>query len=134
MRGEALQIGGRRQHHRPERRQRRLQCSLAERRYRALTQRLPIGIVGIGGDAQHDVGEVARVCPDLVVANKEENRELDVQRLRDRGIAVWVTDIEDVPQALAAMRRLFVEALGWDAPSWLDDADAAWAPPSPAPR
>ena len=29
-----------------------------------------------------------------MIANKEENRELDVRRLRADGIPVWVTDIE----------------------------------------
>lgn len=88
----------------------------------------------VRGTKNPNLDAIAALDPQLVVANKEENRELDVQRLRDRGIGVWVTDIEDVPQALAAMRRLFVEALGWDAPSWLDDADAAWATPRPLTR
>jgi hypothetical protein len=68
------------------------------------------------------------------VANKEENRELDVRRLRERGIAVWVTDIETVPQSIASMRRLFREGLGLDQdPSWLSAAEAAWLGPVPTP-
>jgi hypothetical protein len=64
------------------------------------------------------------------VANKEENRELDVQRMRTRGIPVWVTDIETVPAAVASMRRLFLEVLevGED-PAWLGAAEAAWCGP-----
>ncbi|MEZ5194663.1 MAG: helical backbone metal receptor [Nocardioides sp.] len=53
----------------------------------------------------------SRARPDLVVANQEENRELDVRRLRGAGTAVWVTRIESVPEAIASMRRLLAEAL-----------------------
>lgn len=80
----------------------------------------------VRGTKTPDVAAIAELAPDLVVANKEENRELDVKRLRDKGIAVWVTDIETVPQALDSMRRLFTEALGWGSPGWLDEADALW--------
>ncbi len=80
----------------------------------------------VRGTKNPNLDAIADLAPDLVVANKEENRELDVKRLRERGIEVWVTDIETVPQALASMRRLFVEALGWPVPDWLDEADAAW--------
>ena len=34
-----------------------------------------------------------------MIANREENRKLDVTRLRDAGLAVWVTVIESVPEA-----------------------------------
>ena len=59
-----------------------------------------------------------------MVANKEENRELDVRRLRDAGVRVWVTDIETVPQALASLGRLFDEGLRWPRPDWLAQAAA----------
>ena len=49
---------------------------------------------------------IIALAPDLVIANREENRELDVTRLREAGLAVWVTVIESVPEALASMRRL----------------------------
>jgi ABC-type Fe3+-hydroxamate transport system substrate-binding protein len=72
------------------------------------------------------------LAPDLVLANQEENRRIDVERLRAAGISVWVTVIESVPQALASLRRMFLEALGWDVPVWLDEADAEWSQPAPA--
>ncbi|HSV37283.1 MAG TPA: helical backbone metal receptor, partial [Nocardioidaceae bacterium] len=62
----------------------------------------------------------------LVVANKEENREIDVRRLREADVNVWVTHIETVPEAIASMRRLF-EALGWGEPEWLTDVAERWA-------
>jgi ABC-type Fe3+-hydroxamate transport system substrate-binding protein len=88
----------------------------------------------VRGTKNPDLAAVAALEPDLVVANKEENRELDVTRLRERGVAVWVTDIETVPQSLASMRRLLGEALGLDEPDWLAEADAAWSGPVPAPH
>ena len=36
-----------------------------------------------------------------MIANREENRQLDVQRLRDAGVPVWVTVIESLDEALA---------------------------------
>ena len=70
--------------------------------------------------------------PDLVLANQEENRRIDVERLRAAGIPVWVTVIEGVPQALASLREMFQLALGRGAPPWLDEADVAWNRPIPA--
>ena len=93
-----------------------------------------LDVTRVRGTKNPDLGAVAALGPDLVVANKEENRELDVRRLRDRGVAVWVTDIETVPQALASMRRLFAEALGVGEPGWLRAAAAAWSGPTPAPH
>jgi len=85
------------------------------------------GVTRVRGTKNPDLAAVSALRPDLVVANKEENRELDVRRLRERGIPVWVTDIETVPASIASMRRLFREvlALGED-PGWLLAAEAAW--------
>ncbi|WP_375003754.1 helical backbone metal receptor [Aeromicrobium sp. CTD01-1L150] len=68
--------------------------------------------------------------PDLVIANQEENRELDVRRLHDAGVPVWVTRIETLDEAFTSMRRVFSEALGHDVPSWLADAERAWSEPA----
>src|SRR5262245_39768484 len=88
----------------------------------------PVGLeVGrVRGTKNPDLRAVAQLAPDLVLANREENRELDVRRLREAGVPVWVTVIESVPQALASLRRVFTDALGWDVPSWLEQVDAAW--------
>jgi hypothetical protein len=88
----------------------------------------------VRGTKNPDLAAVAALEPDLVVANKEENRELDVRRMRERGIPVWVTDIETVPQAVASMRRLFTEALGVTEPAWLAGAERAWCGPVPPAR
>lgn len=83
----------------------------------------------VRGTKNPDVRAIADLAPDLVVANREENRELDVRRLRERGVPVWVTEIETVPQALGALDRLYAEALGWPHPDWLATARARWSDP-----
>lgn len=88
----------------------------------------------VRGTKNPDLRAVESLAPDLVIANREENRELDVRRLRERGVTVWVTDIETVPAALASMRRLLVEACGWTEPGWLVEADRAWAGEPPPAR
>lgn len=88
----------------------------------------------VRGTKNPDLAAVRALSPDLVVANREENRELDVRRLREAGVAVWVTDIETVPQALASLTRLYELALGWPVPGWLAEADQRWNRALSAPR
>lgn len=85
----------------------------------------------VRGTKNPDLAAIKALAPDLVIANKEENRQLDIERLRAAGIRVWVTDIETLDQAFASMRRLFVEALGWEVPSWLIEAERIWSEPAP---
>jgi ABC-type Fe3+-hydroxamate transport system substrate-binding protein len=87
----------------------------------------------VRGTKNPDLAAVRALAPDLVVANMEENRELDVRRLREAGVPVWVTRIETVDQALASMTRLLSEALGLPDPPWLVSARALWSQPV-APR
>ncbi|OAB87437.1 cobalamin-binding protein [Janibacter melonis] len=93
-----------------------------------------LDVARVRGTKNPDLAAVRALSPDLVVANKEENRELDVRRLRESGVAVWVTDIETVPEALASMRRLITGPLALDAPTWLDEADELWGGPPPPVR
>lgn len=93
-----------------------------------------LDVARVRGTKNPDVRAIAALHPDLVVANMEENRRIDVERLRAAGVAVWVTRIEDVPGALASLGRLFTDALGWGRPAWLDEAAAAWSKPSPPRR
>lgn len=91
-------------------------------------------VVRVRGTKNPDVRAIVDLEPDLVIANKEENRELDVRRLREAGVPVWVTDIETLEGAFASLERLFDVALGWGRPDWLADAQSAWATPPDAPR
>jgi len=88
----------------------------------------------VRGTKNPDRAAIAALQPDLVVANREENRRLDVERLRAAGLSVWVTVIESLDDALRSMRRLFVDVLAVDEPAWLRDAAAQWALPAPEPR
>ncbi|MFW6773943.1 helical backbone metal receptor [Nocardioides sp. CPCC 205120] len=90
-------------------------------------------VTRVRGTKNPDVRRVVDLAPDVVVANKEENRELDVRRLREAGVPVWVTDVVDVPGAVGSMERL-LDALGWPRPPWLERARADWCGPVPAVR
>ncbi len=88
-----------------------------------------LDVARVRGTKNPDLAAIRALSPDLVVANQEENRELDVRRLRDAGVPVWVTRIETVPESLSSMSRLFGEALGMTDPSWLTAAQSLWATP-----
>ena len=88
------------------------------------------GAVRVRGTKNPDLAAIRALRPDVVVVNKEENRALDVRRLRDSGIRVWVTDIETVPAAVTSLERLF-DALGWAAPDWLGACRERWCGPLP---
>lgn len=93
-----------------------------------------LDVTRVRGTKNPDLTAIRDLRPDLVLANKEENRELDVRRLRESGVPVWVTDIESVDQALRSLRRLFANALRWAVPDWLTEAEDVWAAPAPQQR
>ncbi len=87
-------------------------------------------IARVRGTKNPDLAAIRALSPDLVVANMEENRELDVRRLRESGVAVWVTRIETVEEALDSMSRLFGTALDLADPPWLVQARDLWSTPA----
>lgn len=93
-----------------------------------------LNVTRVRGTKNPNLESIKGLNPDVVVANKEENREIDVQRLRDAGIPVWVTVSESVPQALLAIQRMFADCLRWPTPPWLAEAQRLWTGPLPAPR
>jgi ABC-type Fe3+-hydroxamate transport system substrate-binding protein len=94
----------------------------------------------VRGTKNPDVRAILELRPDLVVCNQEENRELDVRRLRQAGVPVWVSRIETLDEAFDSMDRLFGVALADPAagpralPDWLSQARTVWAAPVPAGR
>lgn len=68
----------------------------------------------VRGTKNPDTAAIIGLEPDLVVANEEENRELDVQRLREAGVAVYVTKVRSVPEAASSLAAL-AAALGVEA-------------------
>jgi ABC-type Fe3+-hydroxamate transport system substrate-binding protein len=93
----------------------------------------PVGleVTRVRGTKNPDCNAVIDLQPDLVVTNKEENRRIDVDRLRKAGLPVWVTVVESIDDALRSLRRLMVEALGLPPPGWLTAAATSWGDPPP---
>ena len=60
----------------------------------------------VGGTKNPAVSRIRELEPELVIANKEENRRRDVERLEEAGIPVFVTYARTVKGALAEMRTL----------------------------
>jgi len=89
------------------------------------------GVARVRGTKNPDLAAIRALSPDLVIANREENRELDVRRLRDAGVRVHVTVVETVPQAISCFDELFDEVLDWPRPSWLVEARSLWLGPLP---
>ncbi len=85
----------------------------------------------VRGTKNPNLDTIRRLEPDVVIANHEENRELDVRRLRESGINVHVTRIETVPEAVEAFHHLFDEVLGWERPGWLAEVERRWCGPLP---
>lgn len=57
----------------------------------------------VRGTKNVDVQTVIDLAPDIVLANREENREIDVDRLREAGLAVYVTAPESVEEAAESL-------------------------------
>jgi ABC-type Fe3+-hydroxamate transport system substrate-binding protein len=86
----------------------------------------------VRGTKNPDLSAIKEMRPDIVLANQEENRRIDVERLRAAGVPVWVTVIRTVDEAMTSLRRMFTSALGWPVPGWLDEARQVWSKPAPA--
>jgi len=80
----------------------------------------------VRGTKNPHLDTIRELRPDVVIANHEENRELDVRRLRESGVRVEVTRIETVPEAVETFEHLFDEVLGWERPDWLAQARELW--------
>jgi len=99
------------------------------------TQPAALDVARVRGTKNPDVRHIASLAPDLVVANKEENRRIDVERLTRLGLPVWVTDPRTVPQALDSLEKLLRHGCRLTTnPSWLERARQAWRGPVPAAR
>lgn len=86
-----------------------------------------LDVTRVRGTKNPNLDTIRSLRPDVVVANKEENRELDVRRLRDSGVNVWVSEIETVPGAFAAYDELFDDVMSWERPAWLEEARRLWS-------
>lgn len=91
-------------------------------------------VARVRGTKNPDREAIAGLAPDLVVANREENRQYDVDALREAGIAVWVTSIDGAEQAADSLGRLFAGAFRVEEPGWLVEARREWTAPAPGPE
>ena len=64
------------------------------------------GLPKVGGTKNPSVRQILELEPDLVIANREENRKRTVAALRAAGIDVWVTDPRTVEDGVALLREL----------------------------
>jgi ABC-type Fe3+-hydroxamate transport system substrate-binding protein len=92
-----------------------------------------LDVVRVKGTKSPSLAAVIGLRPDLVLANFEENRPEDIEALRAAGIAVWVTVVRTVPEAVESLGRMLA-ACGVARPLWLDEAEAVWNAPWAGPR
>ncbi len=64
------------------------------------------GLARIGGTKDADVEGILALRPDLVIANQEENTARVVDRLCDRGVAVWLSYPRSVREGAELLREL----------------------------
>jgi ABC-type hemin transport system substrate-binding protein len=71
----------------------------------------------LGGPKDPDVAGIGTLAPDLVIANREENRREDVEALKLAGIDVMVTDPVTIEDAMAMVMEIAIrvgnEDEGW---------------------
>lgn len=85
-----------------------------------------LDVTRVRGTKNPDVPAVVALSPDLVLANEEENREVDLDALRAAGLAVWVTAPRTVEQSFGSLTRMLMTCQV-DRPQWIADAESAWA-------
>ena len=95
----------------------------------------------IGGTKDPNIAAILALCPDMVVANVEENRREDVEALQTAGVPVTVTYPRTVRGSGHMLRELVAIALGDAAAAdpLIAEIDAALArtdivPAGPSPR
>jgi ABC-type Fe3+-hydroxamate transport system substrate-binding protein len=85
-----------------------------------------LDVVRVKGTKNPDLDAIVRLRPDLVLANLEENRAVDLEALRSARVPVWVTDVRTLDGAFASLARL-LDACALPRPDWLGVAERAWA-------
>ena len=87
-----------------------------------------LDVTRVSGTKSPSLETVIALAPDLVLANAEENRPVDLDALRAAGLAVWVTYPRTVPDAITSLTRM-LGACGLAQPEWLHEAATVWDPP-----
>lgn len=79
----------------------------------------------VGGTKNADVERILDLEPDLVIANQEENRKVDLERLAERGVKLLVSFPKTVEEGLAQARRL-AALMPEEDHRPVDEAEAIW--------
>jgi len=90
----------------------------------------------VGGTKNPNVERIVALRPDVLIANKEENRREDVEALHAAGLNVMLTDPNTVDEAVLMVKQLGAllgcEAkasdLVWDVEAALAEPGRAWRP------
>ncbi|MFE0703390.1 helical backbone metal receptor [Streptomyces sp. NPDC058872] len=90
-----------------------------------------LGATRIGGTKNPDVVAISALRPDLVLANEEENRAVDLDALRAAGLEVLVTEIRTLDQGIGELARVLAACGEPRRPRWLEEAESAWAAVAP---
>ncbi len=64
-----------------------------------------LGKERIGGTKNLRIDLIRNLKPDLIIANKEENKLEQIEMLEDR-FPVWASDVVDLPSAIAMMQQI----------------------------
>ncbi|MFI7066288.1 helical backbone metal receptor [Kribbella sp. NPDC050124] len=87
-----------------------------------------LDVTRVRGTKNPDLDLVRALQPDVVVANAEENRGVDLDTLRASGIAVWTTSPTTVDESLGSLERM-LSAITGAVPEWLRQAHEVWSTP-----
>jgi ABC-type Fe3+-hydroxamate transport system substrate-binding protein len=60
----------------------------------------------VGGTKTPDLARIRALAPEIVIANREENRRLDIERLEASGVRAFVTDARSVAAAALEIEQL----------------------------
>lgn len=74
----------------------------------------------IGGTKTPDVAKIKALAPDLIIGNKEENREEDIEHLKEMA-PVWMSDVNSI-EDMYAMLRTIAEMVGkaTESEAWIE--------------
>jgi ABC-type Fe3+-hydroxamate transport system substrate-binding protein len=59
----------------------------------------------IGGTKKLHIDEIRKIKPDLIIANKEENTQAEIEQLAQE-FPVWISDIQQLNQAIEMIRSI----------------------------
>jgi len=85
-----------------------------------------LDVTRVRGTKNPDLDVIEALAPDVVIANAEENRTVDLDALRAAGIAVWTTAPTTVGESLDSLERMLSAIIG-EVPDWLSQARVVWS-------